>query len=43
MAVVVDAENEAAAAFYRHHGVAPFQAQPRRLFLPTPLVADLLG
>lgn len=43
MAVVVDAKNEAAAAFYRHYGFAPLQAQPRRLFVPMRLVAQLLG
>ncbi len=43
MAVVVDAKNEAAVAFYRHYGFAPLQAQPRRLFVPMRLVAQLLG
>lgn len=43
MAVVVDAKNEATAAFYRHYGFAPLQARPSRLFLPMRLVAQLLG
>jgi len=43
MAVVVDAKNDAAVAFYRHYGFAPLQAQPRRLFVPMRLVAQLLG
>lgn len=42
-AVVVDAKDEAAAAFYRHYGFAPLQAQPGRLFVPMRLVAQLLG
>lgn len=33
-ALVVEAKDEAAAAFYRHHGFIPFREQPRRLFLP---------
>lgn len=43
MAVVVDAKDEAAAAFYRHHGFVTLQAQPSRLFVPMRLVAQLLG
>ena len=43
MAVVVDAKDEAAAAFYRHYGFATLQTQPSRLFLPMRLVAQLLG
>ena len=43
MAVVVDAKDEAAAAFYRHYGFVALQAQPSRLFLPMRLVAQLLG
>lgn len=43
MAVVVDAKNEAAAAFYRHYGFHTLQAQPSRLFVPMHLVAQLLG
>jgi hypothetical protein len=33
-ALVVDAKDERAAAFYRHHDFLPFQDQPSRLFLP---------
>lgn len=43
MAVVVDANDESAAAFYRHYGFIPLQTQPSRLFLPMRLVAQLLG
>ncbi len=43
MAVVVDAKDEAAAAFYRHFDFAPLQANPRRLYLPMKTVAALKG
>jgi hypothetical protein len=43
MAMVVDAKDESAAAFYRHYGFVTLQAQPSRLFLPMRLVAQLLG
>ena len=43
MAVVVDAKDESAAAFYRHFGFITLQTQPSRLFLPMRLVAQLLG
>ena len=43
MAVVVDAKDEDAAAFYRHYGFGTLQAQPSRLFVPMRLVAQLLG
>ncbi len=43
MAVVVDAKDENAAEFYRHYGFIPLQAQPRRLFVPMRVVAQLLG
>ncbi len=43
MAVVVDARDEAAAAFYRHYGFLTLQAQPSRLFVPMRLVTQLLG
>jgi ribosomal protein S18 acetylase RimI-like enzyme len=33
-ALLVDAKDEAAAAFYRHHGFIPFPDMPRTLFLP---------
>ncbi|MCA3213609.1 MAG: GNAT family N-acetyltransferase [Burkholderiales bacterium] len=43
MAVVVDAKDENAAAFYRHYGFIPLQAQPSRLYVPMRVVAQLLG
>ncbi len=43
MAVVVEAKDEAAAAFYRHFDFAPLQANARRLYLPMKTVAALLG
>ena len=33
-ALVVDAKDENAAAFYRHHGFHVFVSEPRSLFLP---------
>lgn len=33
-ALVVDAKNDAAAAFYRHHGFVPFGSQPRQFVMP---------
>ena len=41
MAVVVDAKDEAAEAFYRHFSFLPLQQQPRRLFLPMKVIAGL--
>jgi GNAT superfamily N-acetyltransferase len=43
MAVVVDAKDEAAAAFYRHYGFLTLQARPNRLFVPMRQVAQLMG
>ena len=43
MAVMVDAKDEAAVAFYRHYGFVLLQSQPRRLFVPMRTVAQLLG
>jgi predicted GNAT family N-acyltransferase len=43
MAVVVDAKDEAAAAFYRHFGFQPLQASARRLYLSMKTVETLLG
>lgn len=43
MAVVVDAKDESAAAFYRHFGFLTLQAQPSRLFVSMRLVAQFLG
>ncbi len=33
-ALVVDAKDDQAATFYRHHGFEPFGSQPRQLVLP---------
>ena len=41
MAVLVDAKDAAAAAFYRHFSFLPLNQQPRRLFLPMKTVAAL--
>jgi ribosomal protein S18 acetylase RimI-like enzyme len=41
-AVLVDAKDDAAAAFYRHHGFIPFAARPLTLFLPTGTALKLL-
>jgi GNAT superfamily N-acetyltransferase len=41
MAILVDAKDEAAAAFYRHFSFLPLQQQPRRLFLPMNTIAGL--
>lgn len=41
MAVVVDAKDDAAQAFYRHFSFLPLHEQPRRLFLPMRTVAGL--
>lgn len=43
MAVVVDAKDDNAAAFYRHYGFIPLQTQPNRLFVPMRSIAQLLG
>jgi predicted GNAT family N-acyltransferase len=43
MAVVVDAKDEAAEAFYRHFNFVPLQQRPRRLFLPMKAVAALFA
>jgi len=37
-AMVVDAKDESAAAFYRHHGFLAFQDQPLTLYLPLATV-----
>ena len=42
MAVVVDAKDEAAAAFYQHFDFPPLQSHARRLYLPMKTVADVL-
>ena len=41
MAVLVDAKDDAAEAFYRHFSFLPLQQQPRRLFLPLKVIAGL--
>jgi len=41
-ALVVDARDERAAAFYRHFGFVGFAARPLQLFLPLATVAKLL-
>ncbi len=40
-ALVVDAKDETAAAFYRHHGFLALPTQPLSLFLPLATVRDL--
>jgi GNAT superfamily N-acetyltransferase len=41
-AVLVNAKDDAAAAFYRHHGFQPFAARPLTLFLPIGTALKLL-
>ena len=41
MAVVVDAKDAAAEAFYKHFDFRPLQQKPARLFLPMKIVAGL--
>jgi predicted GNAT family N-acyltransferase len=43
MAVLVDAKNETAAAFYKHFGFTPLTEQPARLFLSMKTVVELFG
>jgi GNAT superfamily N-acetyltransferase len=43
MAVLVEAKNASAEAFYRHFGFTPLQGQPARLFLSMQTVAELFG
>ena len=40
-ALIVDAKDDAAAAFYRHHGFIAFEDNPRALFLPLATVKAL--
>lgn len=42
-AVIVDAKDAAAAAFYKHFGFIQLQRQPARLFLPMKTVAGLFS
>ena len=41
-AILVDAKDDAAAAFYRRHGFQPFAARPLNLFLPLGTALKLL-
>ena len=41
-ALVVDAKDEQAAAFYRHHGFLAFNDDPLALFLPLATAQELL-
>lgn len=41
-AMVVDAKDEAASAFYRHHGFLAFESQPMALYLPMAEAAKAL-
>ena len=40
-ALIVDAKDEQAAAFYRHHGFLALQSDPLTLFLPLATAAGL--
>ena len=40
--LLVDAKDDAAAGFYRHHGFVPFATAPRILFLPLATAAKIL-
>ena len=42
-AVVVDAKDDGAAAFYRHHGFIPFASVPESLYLPLAEARRRLG
>src|SRR5258708_39230580 len=41
-ALLVDAKDDQAVAFYRHHGFLPLASQPRTLFLPVATAEKLL-
>lgn len=43
MAVIVDAKDSQAEAFYRHFDFLPFQQTPMRLFLPMAQIAKLFA
>jgi predicted GNAT family N-acyltransferase len=43
MAIVVDAKDDAAVAFYRHFNFLSLQQQPRRLFLTMKMVAEVFA
>jgi ribosomal protein S18 acetylase RimI-like enzyme len=40
--LLVDAKDDAAAAFYRHYGFVPFATAPRVLFLPLATAAKII-
>jgi GNAT superfamily N-acetyltransferase len=42
LTVIVDAKDDTALAFYRHHGFQPFTARPSSLYLPVDTAAKLL-
>ena len=42
-AIVVEARNEEAAAFYRNFGFAPFPSRPLRLFMPMSEAAEAVS
>jgi GNAT superfamily N-acetyltransferase len=42
-AIVVDAKDDAAVAFYKHHGFIAFVSAPMRLYLPLAEVARTMG
>ena len=41
-ALLVDAKDDQAVAFYRHHGFLPLTSKPHTLFLPIATAAKLL-
>jgi GNAT superfamily N-acetyltransferase len=41
-ALIVDAKDEAAARFYRHHGFQAFSGRAARLFLPVAMARKLV-
>ena len=43
MAVLVDAKDDAAEAFYRHFSFLPLQQQPKRQYLPMKTIVELFG
>jgi ribosomal protein S18 acetylase RimI-like enzyme len=42
-AIVVDAKDDAAAAFYKHHGFVAFASAPKSLYLPLNEAARAMG
>jgi hypothetical protein len=43
VAVIVDAKDEDAVAFYRHYEFVPFKDQPARMFLPVGIIEKLFA